>query len=135
MFDFGFWEVVLITIVALLVVGPERLPGLAKQAGLWIGKARRFVSSVRSDIERELEADELKKILNQQQSEIQELKGMIAETHSEVKAELEQADDMVKSIEAELESESKGEKVQPTQDRPGATAQIAENDAKRSTGS
>ena len=74
MFDFGFWELFLIMVVALLVVGPERLPGLARQVGLWIGKAKRFVNSVRSDIEREIRAEELKQILNQQQSEIDELK-------------------------------------------------------------
>ena len=66
MFDFGFWELFLIMVVALLVVGPERLPGLARQIGLWIGKAKRFVNSVRSDIEREIRAEELKQILNQQ---------------------------------------------------------------------
>ena len=104
MFDFGFWELVLIAVVALLVVGPERLPGLARQAGVWVGKARRFMSSVRSDIEREIQAEELKKVLNQQQSELKELKGMLMESQADVKSELEQADQLVKSIEDQLQS-------------------------------
>ena len=105
MFDFGFWELILVMVVALLVVGPERLPKVARQAGLWIGKARRFVNSVRSDIEREIRSEELKSMLNQQQNEIQELKGMLAKTQTEVKSELEQTDHLVKSIEDQLKTE------------------------------
>ncbi len=66
MFDIGFWELSLLALVALLVVGPERLPRLARTAGMWIGKGRRLINSVRADIERELKAEELKKILEEQ---------------------------------------------------------------------
>ena len=54
MFDVGLWELTLLFFIALIVVGPERLPRLARTAGLWIGKARRIVSEVRGQIEREL---------------------------------------------------------------------------------
>ncbi|MFM1892448.1 MAG: twin-arginine translocation system component TatB [Pseudomonadota bacterium] len=66
MFDVGFFELLLIGVVALLVVGPERLPKIARTAGLWLGKGRRFINSVKSDIEQELKADELKRILAEQ---------------------------------------------------------------------
>ena len=66
MFDIGFSELVLIAIVALLVIGPERLPKVARTAGLWVGKMRGFVSNVKADIDNELAADELKKILKEQ---------------------------------------------------------------------
>ena len=66
MFDIGFFELILIGVVALLVIGPERLPGLVRTAGLWVGRARRFVGTVREDIEQELKADELKRILDAQ---------------------------------------------------------------------
>jgi len=66
MFDIGFWELSVIAVVALLVVGPERLPKLARTAGLWLGRARRFVSSVKADIDREIAAEELKKTLAKQ---------------------------------------------------------------------
>jgi sec-independent protein translocase protein TatB len=66
MFDWGFWELILIGVVALVVIGPERLPKVARIAGLWIGRARRTVASVRDEINRELKADELKEILEKQ---------------------------------------------------------------------
>jgi sec-independent protein translocase protein TatB len=66
MFDIGFWELAVIGVVALLVIGPERLPRVARTAGLWVGRARRFVSTVKADIDRELAADELKKALAKQ---------------------------------------------------------------------
>ena len=66
MFDIGFMELVLVGVVALLVVGPERLPRLARTAGLWLGRGRRMLSSVKDEIDRELKAEELKQILDKQ---------------------------------------------------------------------
>jgi sec-independent protein translocase protein TatB len=66
MFDVGFWELVLIAVVALLVIGPERLPRVARIAGLWMGRARRTLASVKAEIDRELKAEELKEILAKQ---------------------------------------------------------------------
>ena len=66
MFDVGFFELLLIGVVALLVVGPERLPKLARTVGMWLGRGKRFVSSVKEDIDREIRADELKQILEKQ---------------------------------------------------------------------
>ena len=66
MFDVGFFELLLISVVALLVIGPERLPKVARTAGLWIGRGRKMISSVKADIEKELKAEELKRILEEQ---------------------------------------------------------------------
>jgi sec-independent protein translocase protein TatB len=66
MFDVGFFELLVIAVVALLVVGPERLPKVARTAGMWLGRGRRFISSVKDDIDREIKADELKQILEKQ---------------------------------------------------------------------
>jgi len=60
MFDIGFWELAVIGLVALLVLGPERLPAAARTAGQWLGRARRTISQIRTDIESELDAGELK---------------------------------------------------------------------------
>ena len=64
MFDIGFWELLLIALVALVVVGPERLPKLIRVTGLWLGRANASVQSIRSEISRELRAEELKQALN-----------------------------------------------------------------------
>jgi len=66
MFDVGFFELLVISVVALLVIGPERLPKVARTAGLWIGRGRKMLGSVKADIEKELKAEELKKILEEQ---------------------------------------------------------------------
>jgi len=90
MFDIGFAEIVLVMVIALLVVGPERLPRLARTAGLWIGKARAFVQSVREDIEREVAAEELKRVL-QEPAELGKEVGQIREIIEETEADLRQA--------------------------------------------
>jgi sec-independent protein translocase protein TatB len=66
MFDVGFWELLLIGLVALVVIGPERLPKVARVVGLWVGKARNTLGSVKAEIDRELKAQELKEIIDKQ---------------------------------------------------------------------
>ena len=74
MFEFGFAEMLIIGIVALLVIGPERLPSVARTVGTYVGRIRRFVSNVRSDVEREFRTDELQRMLRDQQDELNSLK-------------------------------------------------------------
>ena len=64
MFDIGFFELLLIGIVALVVVGPERLPKLMRVTGLWVGRANASIQSIRSEIAQELRAEELTQALN-----------------------------------------------------------------------
>ena len=59
MFDVGFSEVVIIAIIALVILGPERLPKVARTLGFWVGKARRMVADVKTDIDREMRESEL----------------------------------------------------------------------------
>ncbi len=61
MFDIGFTELLMIGVVALIVIGPERLPKVARTAGHLFGRMQRYVSDVKSDISREIELDELKR--------------------------------------------------------------------------
>jgi len=110
MFDFGFWELAIVTVVALLVVGPERLPALAGQIGKWVGKAKRMIASVRSDIESEIKAAELKEILEKQQGEIGELKEMLKGTKNDIEKELDFEDEdkgdseLIRAVENHIES-------------------------------
>ena len=64
MFDIGFTELILVSIVGLLVLGPERLPGAIRTASLWVGKIRRSFNTIRADIEREMKIDEIKQDLH-----------------------------------------------------------------------
>ena len=62
MFDFSFSELVIIMVVALIVIGPERLPKVARTMGLLWGRAQRYVNGVRADIERDMQMEELKQL-------------------------------------------------------------------------
>jgi sec-independent protein translocase protein TatB len=81
-FDIGFWELFLILILALLVVGPERLPKAARTAGYWIGKARRYVEGVKEEVASEFDVNELKRMIHNQEVQINELQGKLNETVS-----------------------------------------------------
>lgn len=65
MFDVGFWELILIAVVALVVVGPEKLPRLARITGLWLGRANAQLQTIKNEISAELRAEELKQALRE----------------------------------------------------------------------
>lgn len=81
MFEIGFWELIVVGVVALVVVGPEKLPGLARTAGLWVGKARRMIADVKADVDRELQLEELKQSFRQQ-ANLTDLKDLSEEVKS-----------------------------------------------------
>ena len=87
MFGMGFTELMLIGIVALVVIGPERLPGVARTAGKYVGRLKRFMTSVKADVEQELRADELRQILSDQQKELDSLKDTISEAGRSIEKE------------------------------------------------
>ena len=80
MFDIGFQELVLISVIALIVVGPERLPKMARTLGLWSGKIRYYVNQVKNDIDREVRAQELKELLDKPAAELKDLSSVAEET-------------------------------------------------------
>lgn len=67
MFDIGFFELVLVGLVGLLVLGPERLPGALRQGGLWLGRIKRQLKQIRQDVEREVGADEIRQQLHNEE--------------------------------------------------------------------
>jgi sec-independent protein translocase protein TatB len=72
-FEIGFWEILLILILALLVIGPERLPDAARTAGYWVGKVRRYIEGVRDEVSQEFDVSELKRLIHNQEIQINEL--------------------------------------------------------------
>lgn len=97
MFDVGFWEILLILVLALVVIGPERLPGAARKAGYFVGKARRYIEGVRSEVESELDVNEFKRMLHNQEVQInelqQQLKAGVDDVQADVSASAEQVID------------------------------------------
>ncbi len=87
MFGTGF-ELLLILIVALLVVGPERLPKVARQAGLWVGRARAMVQSLRAQFEEEIELDELKRDTENLRRDAQSLKAQLGQVSTQTETGL-----------------------------------------------
>jgi sec-independent protein translocase protein TatB len=95
MLDIGFSELMVIGVVALIVIGPERLPRVARTAGHLLGRFQRYVSEVKADISREIELADLKKI----QSSVEEAARSIEHT---VKSEMSEAEQTLRSAESEL---------------------------------
>jgi len=107
MFDSGFLEMLVVGIIALIVVGPERLPGVAAKAGKMVGKMKAFIANTKEDIEKEIRADEMRSMLNQQKEEINELRDMMQSTKSDVTSSLNEASDMFQSSVSEAKSQLK----------------------------
>jgi sec-independent protein translocase protein TatB len=84
MFDIGFSELVVIMVVALIVIGPERLPKVARTMGLLWGRAQRYVNGVRADIERDMQMEELKKL----KSKVEQEAAAVAQTATQATQEL-----------------------------------------------
>ena len=70
MLEFGFWEIAIIGIVTLIVVGPEKMPAIARKTGLYFGKLNRFFNKVKSDNNEELRMDEIKDELSMDEEKI-----------------------------------------------------------------
>jgi sec-independent protein translocase protein TatB len=95
MFDIGFSELVVIGLVALIVIGPERLPRVARTAGALMGRFQRYVNDVKSEVRREMEIDDLKKFQSQLTEQVREVENTI---HSELRS----AEDVARSAMAEV---------------------------------
>lgn len=99
MFDIGFSELLVIAVVALLVLGPERLPKAARFAGLWVRKARAQWYSVKSEFEREMAADELKRSVGNPAEDLRrevesagrELRSAVQDVEADVRADADAA--------------------------------------------
>jgi len=92
MFDIGFWELLLIGAVGLIVIGPERLPTVATLAGQWVGRIRRYARHMNSEIRQELESEHLKQVLEEQNREMDSLRREVTDTRR-------QADDLMSEAE------------------------------------
>jgi len=114
MFDIGFSELMVIAVIALVVIGPERLPKVARTLGHLTGRLRRYVEDVKSDINREIELDELRKMRDSMQQ-------AAASFESSVKSGLASAENEVNQLTASAEQALKEEKKEmPEEPKPPA---------------
>ena len=90
MFDIGFSELLVIAIVALIVIGPQRLPTVARTLGHLFGRMQRYVNEVKSDIAREMELEELKKMQSSMEDAARSMRDAIHKDVSETEGELNQ---------------------------------------------
>jgi sec-independent protein translocase protein TatB len=90
MFDLGFSELLVIGLVALVVIGPERLPKVARSAGQWLGKLNRYVSQVKQDIDRDIKLEELRKMQQEMKDAAQKYEIMAGGVAREVETVVEQ---------------------------------------------
>jgi sec-independent protein translocase protein TatB len=92
MFDIGFTELVVIGIVALIVIGPEKLPKTARTLGHLFGRLQRYVSDVKADISREMELDELKKLQQQVQTAARDIETSVSSAARDVETGVRQVE-------------------------------------------
>ena len=98
MFDISFTELMLAGVVALIVIGPEKLPKVARTVGHLLGRAQRYVNDVKGDIQREVEIDELRKMKQEMESAAQSVQSSFTKTESEIRQGLQEPIDDMNSI-------------------------------------
>ncbi|MCU7882099.1 MAG: Sec-independent protein translocase protein TatB [Candidatus Thiodiazotropha sp. (ex Lucinoma aequizonata)] len=113
MFDVGFWELTIIALVVLIVIGPERLPKVARTAGIWLGRGRRFIANVKADIDKEIKAEELKEVIEKQATLANSVHEILEETRNDlnqIKQEVgKQVDESQVSLDSHNVTDSKGQ--------------------------
>ena len=115
MFDIGFSELVVIGVVALVVIGPERLPKTARTVGHLFGRLQRYVNDVKADINREMELDELRKLQREMQGAAREFEQSVTSAASEVQAG-------IRSVERDLNDAAAGSASAGTATAAGTSA-------------
>jgi len=100
MFDVGFSEIVLIAVVALIVIGPEKLPKVARTLGHMFGRLQRYVNEVKADINREIELDELRKLQTQVQDAARDMEQSMTGAAHQVESGLRSVEEQLNAAEA-----------------------------------
>lgn len=102
MFGLSFSELFVIGLAALIVIGPERLPKVARTVGHLVGRAQRYVNDVKSDIQREVDIQEISQIKNEMQASVQDMKTSFEETAQSLRNPVDQLKQELASAEEEV---------------------------------
>lgn len=104
MFDVSFSELMLIGVIALIVIGPERLPKVARTIGHLVGRAQRYVSDVKTDIQREMDLDELNNLKGQMEEAANSVKSSMQDATDSLRKPLDEAQQALKDASASVET-------------------------------
>ncbi|NYT58643.1 twin-arginine translocase subunit TatB [Alcaligenaceae bacterium] len=126
MFDVSFSELMLVGVIALIVIGPERLPKVARTIGHLIGRAQRYVGDVKTDIQREMDLDELSNLKGQMEDAAKSVKSSMEDATSALKAPLDEAQQALKEASASVENLVDSAKADAT--APANTPEPASSD-------
>ena len=91
MFDVGFWELALVGVVALIILGPERMPQVARTAGVWFGRARRYMADIKADVKREMDGAEMQS-LREMKNELLDTRDSLTEAGQKLKQSVTQSE-------------------------------------------
>jgi sec-independent protein translocase protein TatB len=122
-FDIGFSELLVIAVVALVVLGPERLPKAARFAGLWVRRARNQWDSVKQELERELHADEIKRQFREAQQSVQDTEAQLRASGEAMRRDAEQVRRDVAAVDAPHDQDA----PLMTGPAPGSPASVAQH--------
>ena len=102
--DFGFWELALLMLIALLVVGPQRLPRMAADVGGWIGRIKKMAQRFKADVAYELNAAELEKTIGKPHQEFKQLQKNLQETSQKANDAISTLDPLRESLREQIDS-------------------------------
>ena len=127
MFDIGFSELLVIGVVALIVIGPEKLPRVARTVGVLAGRLQRYVSDVKADINREIELEELRSMRDSMQRAATDYQSSVQTEINQTQAALNQTTpDLYKAVEDAVQSKPEEAKPEPAQSVEAEAAKHAE---------
>ena len=129
MFDIGFPELLLISVVALVVIGPEKLPETVRTVALWIGRLKRSLSNIRLELENEIGADEIRQQLHNENimKELSDTKRELEDIIQNADNSISDAKNSLKSIPSQLANSSADEKIEDTLEPAGVAESGIEN--------
>jgi sec-independent protein translocase protein TatB len=120
MFDLAFTEMMIIALVALIVIGPERLPKVARTVGHMLGRLQRYVSDVKADINREMELDELRKMRDSLQTAATEFESTVQTELKKTETDLNRSAEAVAKVGDEIkDSAPEADTVTGGETKPG----------------
>ena len=118
MFDIGFSELLVIGVVALIVIGPERLPRVARTIGHLMGRMQRYVADVKADIDREVELEELRKMRDSMQQAASGFESSVQGEINKTQSDLNQA------AQSAMGEEKRGEEKKPEEPKPAEAKKL-----------